>query len=156
SVFRLSNDALVCELRESVAQDCPHTARQVMLISEVQRRRLYAAAGYPSMYAYCIRELHLSEDAAYKRLQVARVARSCPAVLAVLAGGRVHLSGLTLLATHLKPENVDELLAAATHKTKREIEQLVAARFPKQDMPALVRALPGSVPLAMVPQEPTS
>ena len=87
-VFRLSNEALVQELEESIAQDGPHTARQVALIDEVERRRLYAPAGYQSMFAYCLGELHLSEDAAYKRLQVARAARECPGVLAALAEGR--------------------------------------------------------------------
>ena len=147
-VFRLSNEALVQELEESIAQDGPHTARQVALIGEVERRRLYAPAGYPSMYRYCVGKLHLSEDAAYKRIQVARVARRYPAVLAVLAAlaeGRVHLTGLNLLAAHIKalePAMVDELLAAATHKTKKDIEQLLAERFPKPDLPAQVHAIP--------------
>ena len=46
-VSRLSDDALVHELRESVVRDWSHTAREVELIAEVRRRRLYAAAGYP-------------------------------------------------------------------------------------------------------------
>ena len=83
-VSRLSSDALIRELRESVAHDCSHTARQVALIAEVERRRLYAPAGYPSMFKYCVDELHLSEDAAYKRIQVARASRRFPAVLAGL------------------------------------------------------------------------
>jgi len=144
-VFRLSNEALVQELEESIAQDGPHTARQVALIGEVERRRLYAPAGYPSMYRYCVGKLHLSEDAAYKRIQVARVARRYPPVLAALAEGRVHLTGLNLLAAHIKalePAMVDELLAAATHKTKKDIEQLLAERFPKPDLPAQVDAIP--------------
>src|SRR5262245_12409726 len=143
-VRRLSDEALVQELRENIAHDGPHTARQIALIAEVRRRRLYAAAGYPSMYRYCLGELHLSEDAAWKRLQVATAARECPGVLTALAEGRVHLSGLTLLAAHLTPENADELLAAATHKSKREIERLLAERFPKPDMPAQVRVIPQS------------
>jgi len=148
-VSRLSNEALFQELEESVAQDCPHTARQVALIAEVEGRRLYAPAGYPSMYTYCVGGLHLSEDAAYKRIQVARVARRYPAVLAALAEGRVHLTGLNLLAAHFKglePVVVDELLAAATHRTKRDIELLLAERFPKADVQAQVRAIPPARP----------
>jgi hypothetical protein len=138
---RLSDDAVIRELKESVAQDGLHTARQVALIAEVRRRRLYAAAGYASMYRYCLGELHLSEDAAWKRLQVAGAARDCPAVLAALAEGRVHLSGLALLATHLTPGNADELVAAASHRSKREIERMLADRFPKADLPARVRPI---------------
>src|SRR5262245_14351838 len=84
----LSNDALVRELKDSVAHGCTLAARQVELIAEGQRRRLYALAGYSSMFAYCVDELHLSEEAAYKRLRVARAARRFPQVLVALAEGR--------------------------------------------------------------------
>src|SRR5262245_4973333 len=97
------------------------------------------------MYTYCVGRLHLSGDAAYKRIQVARAARRYPGVLAALAEGRVHLTGLNLLAPHLKglaTATVDELLAAATHRTKVQIELLVAGRFPKPDVKAEVRAIP--------------
>jgi 5-methylcytosine-specific restriction endonuclease McrA len=120
----------------------------VALIAEVERRRLYAPAGHPSMFEFCVRELHLSEDAAYKRIRVARAARRYPQALAALADGRVHLSGLTMLAHYFKIAPIDELLTAATHKSKREIEQLLAERFPKPDLPALVRALPQPEPSA--------
>jgi len=140
-VSRLSSDALIRELRESVAHDCSHTARQVALIAEVERRRLYAPAGYPSMFKYCVDELHLSEDAAYKRIQVARASRRFPAVLAALADGRVHLTGLVLLRPHLTAENAAELLDAATHKSKAEIRLFLAERFPSPDLPARVVSL---------------
>src|SRR5262252_2691099 len=146
-VSRLSNEALLQELEESVAQDCPHTARQVALIGEIERRRLYAPAGYPSMYRYCVGHLHLSEAAAYKRIWVARLARKHPVVLAALAEGRVHLAGLHVMAKRLKdlePAVVDELLTAATHRTRWEIEKLMAERFPKPDVKAEVRAIPAA------------
>src|SRR5262245_39005097 len=148
-VSRLSNATLVSELKASIAHDCILTARQVELIAEVERRRLFAPAGYPSMFAFCVGELHLSEDAAYKRIRVARAARRYPRVLVALAEGHVHLSGLTLLAHYLNPgtkdalipdpATVEELLTAAKHKSRRQIEQLLAERFPKADVRAEVR-----------------
>jgi len=54
----------------------------------------------------------------------------------------VHLSGVVLLAPHLIKANVTELLSEATHKSKAEIEQLLAQRFPRPDLPSHVRALP--------------
>jgi hypothetical protein len=50
--------------------------------------------------------------------------------LTALADGRIHLTGACLLAPHLSPANVDDLLEAATHKTKAEIERLVAGALP--------------------------
>ncbi len=96
------------------------------------------------MFSYCVGELHLSEDSAFKRIQAARVARQFPVIFEALAQGRVHLSAVGLLAPHLTEDTVEELLAAASHKSKAEIEQLLAERFPRPDLPALVQALPPS------------
>jgi hypothetical protein len=47
-----------------------------------------------------------------------------------------------LLAPHLTADNHEDLLAAAKHKSKRQIEMLVAERFPRPAVPAEVRKLP--------------
>ena len=47
-----------------------------------------------------------------------------------------------MLARHLTSGNADELLAAATHKSRFEIEQLLAERFPRPDLPERLRAIP--------------
>ena len=158
-VSRLSNDALVRELKDSVAYHWSHTARQVALIAEVDRRRLYAPAGYPSMFEFCVGELHLSEDAAYKRIQAARAARRCPQVLVALARGRVHLTGVIRLRPYLTTENATELLDAATHKSTAEILKLLAERFPSSDLPAGVVPMPTVIATELVskpvPHTPT-
>jgi hypothetical protein len=100
------------------------------------------------MLRYCIGELGMSEDEAKKKIQVARAAQEFPALLDALAEGRVHLTGLRLLVPHLKPETFDELLAAATHKSKDDIERLLAERFPKGEVAARVEPIPMQVPLA--------
>src|SRR5207247_1247392 len=91
-------------------------------------------------------ELRLSEDAAYKRIQAARVARQFPGIFEAVADGRLHLTAVGLLAPYLTPKNAAELLAAAALKTKSEIEELLARRFPRSETLGLVAALPGSSP----------
>src|SRR5438477_3975005 len=118
SLSHLGDPELRHGLLSLVAQDRTTTAALLAHIAEFDARKLYLPAAYPSMFAYCVGELHLSEDATSKRIQAVRAARRSPAVLAALAEGRVHLSGICLLAPHLTPENAAELLAAATHKTK--------------------------------------
>jgi 5-methylcytosine-specific restriction endonuclease McrA len=100
-------------------------------MAEVDARRLYAPAGYTSMHAYCVEKLGLSDDATWKRLQVAKRARQFPVLYVALKEGRVHLTGLNLLAPYLTADNVDELVAAAGGLRKSEIEVLVARRFPR-------------------------
>jgi hypothetical protein len=141
SLTHVPNLALLRELRALVAQDLAITALLLAHLAEVDARRLYAPAGYPSMFAWCVAELHLSEDAAFKRIRAARTARQFPAIYGLLADGRLHLTAVVFLTPYLTPENADELLAAAAHRSKAEIEQLLADRFPRPDLPVRIDVL---------------
>jgi len=125
-------------------KECRTTAILLAHIGEVEARKLYLPGGYASMFACCVGKLHMSEDIAFKRIRVARKARRYPAMFIAIAEGRLHLSGAYLLGPHLTKRNVDGLLAAATHKSKRGIELLLAQRFPKPDAPSFIRALPSA------------
>jgi hypothetical protein len=151
SLSHLSDPELLRGLTAAVAQDRTATASLLAHIAEVDARRLYLPAGYPSMYAYCIQELRISEDAASKRIQAARVARKVPAIFEAVAGGRLHLSAVVLLAPYLTRENADGLLAEAAHQTKAEIEELLARHFPRSEALGLMVALPAS---SAQPEEP--
>jgi len=142
SLSHLGDRALLRDLASLVARDRATTAALLAHLAEVDARRLYLPAAYPSMYAYCVHELGLSEEAAFKRIHAARTARRFPALFAALAEGRLHLSGVVMLAPHLTPANVDELLTAAAHRSKAGIEQLLAERFPRPDIPERVQAIP--------------
>src|SRR5437867_6261548 len=144
TLTHLSDAVLLRDLAALVAQDHTTTAALLAHIAEVDARKLYLPAGYPSMHAYCVDELHLSEDAAYKRIQAARAARQFPALFTAVAQGRLHLAAVCLLVPHLTRENADDWVAAATHRRKSEIEQLIAQRFPRADLPALVMAIPAT------------
>ncbi|MBI5709536.1 MAG: HNH endonuclease, partial [Candidatus Eisenbacteria bacterium] len=122
SLSHLPDPVLLRDLATLVTRERVTTAALLAHLAEVDARRLYAPAGHPSMFSYCVHELRLSEDAAYKRIQAARLAREFPVLFEALADGRLHLSAVGLLAPYLTPENADELLAAAAHRTKSEIE----------------------------------
>jgi hypothetical protein len=143
TLTHLGDAVLLRDLGALVAQDRITTATLLAHIAEVDARRLYLQNGHPSMFAYCVDELRLSEGGAYKRIQAARAARAHPVIFAAVADGRLHLTAVRLLAPYLTPENADELLAAATHRRRPEIEQLLAQRFPPLRAPApTVRAIP--------------
>jgi hypothetical protein len=110
-------------------------------LTEVERRRLYLDQACGSLYAYCRERLGYSEDAALKRARVARLALRLPGVLDELRAGPIHLTGLFLLGRHLNDENVEELLAESRGKSRREIEKIVATRFPRPDVPSSIEAL---------------
>ena len=138
----VSDDELIRRLGELVAHSHRVEADLVAHIGELDERQLYARRASPSTFAYCTEALHLSEAEAYRRITVARAARKHPVLLAMLRDGRVHLSGLALLVPLLTRENCEALLERATHRTKRQIEVLVAELAPRPDAPSTIRRLP--------------
>src|SRR5690606_11438710 len=141
-VEELGDRRLLMELERLVGVERRVTAEVLAHIGEVDARGLYRDQACSSMFDYCVRRLHLSEAAAYRRIRVARAARKWPVLLEWLAAGRVRLSGLSVLVPHLNAESCEEVLARAEHKSKRELEELVAELAPKPDVPSRVRKLP--------------
>jgi 5-methylcytosine-specific restriction endonuclease McrA len=117
------------------------TTELIAALAEVDARRLYLGEGCSSLFTYCVQVLHLSEHAAYGRIEAARAARKYPLVLDALAQGLLTLTTVTLLAPHLTEANHVTVLASAHRKSKRDVEQIVATLRPRPDAPAIVRKL---------------
>jgi hypothetical protein len=134
----MSNEKLLAELGVLVNADREMTALLLAHLAEVDARTLYRPAGYSTMHEYCVRGLHMSDDSAYKRARVARAARRFPQLFDAIADGRLHVSGVAVLAPHLTDENVDELIAEATHRRKIDIEIIAARLAPRPDVPGAI------------------
>jgi hypothetical protein len=109
---------------------------------ELDARRLYLGEGFSSLFTFCTQALHLGEHAAYNRIETARAVRRYPIILDLLRDGAITLTSIRLLAPHLTPENHREVLERACHKTKRDVELLVASLNPRPDVPPTIRKLP--------------
>jgi hypothetical protein len=138
----VSDDQLLRGLFEVLRKTRHDEAELVAHIAEVDARKLYAREASPSMFAWCTERLHLSEAEAYVRIGAARASRRHPVLLAMLADGRLHLSGIERLAPHLTEENRDAVLKRAVHKTRRQIEELVAEVAPRPAAATRLRKLP--------------
>ena len=143
SLDHVPDDELLRRLADLLHQSRRVEADLVAHIGEVDARRLYAREASPSMFAYCTQVVHLSEFEAYLRITAARAARLHPVLLAMLREGSLHLTAVAKLAPHLTRENCETLLGRAAHRTKREVEELIAELAPRPDAPAVVRKLPG-------------
>lgn len=139
-----------------VARDRATTAEMLVLIGRAHVRRLHASTKYPSMYRYCVGELGMSEDMAWKRIQAAKAARRFPVIFAMLADGRLHLTAVVRLAPHLSKANARELLATASGLSKRELQQLLAERFPQPDMPVCITPLVAAASVGQLVPEPVA
>src|SRR5204863_8702176 len=138
----VSNEELLRALGEIVVEGHRHLARLLSYLIEVEERRLDHELACSSMLDFCMRRLGLGEDEAVRRIAAARLARRFPIVLELLATGTLSLSRLLLLRPHLTNENHEELLRTASRKTKREIQEAIAAWFPRSDVLPSISPIP--------------
>ena len=125
---------LLTQLDHAAKDECRATVQVIALLMEVDARQLYQLENCSSLFAYCVQVLHLAESAAYLRIEAARVARRFPAILERIADGSVHLTTVSLLAPLLTAENHLDLLGAATHKNKLDVDELIARMKTRTDM----------------------
>jgi hypothetical protein len=142
----LADDELLVEVRRLAEHERHATAHLIASLAELDARRLYLGQGCSSLFTYCTQVLRLSEHAAYGRIEAARMARRFPVILELLANGSVSLTAIGLLAPHLTRENHRELLDSARHKSKRDVEHLVASLRPLPPVPSTIRKLPTPKP----------
>ena len=152
ALSQVPDAVLLRDLASLVAQDHATTAALLAHLAEVEARQLHLAAAYPSLFAYCVAELRLSEDMACKRIRAARVARDFPVLFPAVAEGRLSLGAVLLLAPRLTAANVDELVAATSGRCRAEIEALLAERFPQADVTTRVEPV-GPPPTLEIPNK---
>jgi len=138
SRMHLSREAALRALDTIDLEEKSRLAESIALIAVIDRRRDFLVAGYSCMRDYCLGRLHMSEDQAFRRIQVARVALELPAVFECLADGRLSLATASVLAPHLSPETAGRLLESAAFKTRDEVLRLIA----EQSRPTVAAAEP--------------
>src|SRR6267142_5602238 len=138
----LSDEDLIAGLKAACGEERRLVARIVAYLVEVEERRIHLEAACSSLFDFCIRRLGMSEGQAYRRINAARLVRRFPSVLARIERGEIHLSALAQLRHHLTDANHAELLDEARGKSKREVQELLARRAPKPDVPNVLRKLP--------------
>src|SRR5262249_44657252 len=138
----LSDEDLVAALSSLARGEREATAQLVAHLAEMDARRLFLGAGFSSLFVYCTTALCLSEDAAYNRIEVARTVRRFPVILDKLAEGSLSIATVRLISPHLTPENKEALIGAASGKSKRQVEEVLARHAPRPDVAPSMRKLP--------------
>ena len=143
----VSDQKVLASVRAAVEHERTATAHLLAALMELDTRRLYLQEGCSSLFTSCTQVLHLSEHAAYNRIETARAARRFPLILDLVESGAVSLTAVRLLAPQLTEENHRDLLGRARHRSKRDIEILLAALRPQPDVPSTIRKLPTAAAL---------
>jgi hypothetical protein len=153
---RLSDRELVATVKQLAERERAATSILVRSLAEVDSRRLYLRDGCSSLFTWCTQVIGLGEGAAYNRIEVARAGRRVPDLLAALDDGSLTLATARVLAPHVTPENQAELIGEARHKSKREVERLVAAVHPQAEVGwCFTHVAPGRVRLHVTISEET-
>jgi hypothetical protein len=154
----LSDEELLADVKRFAAAERGATAALIRSLIELDARRLYLREGFSSLFTYCTQALHLAEGAAYNRIEAARTAARFPMILDAIAEGAITLTTVRLLAPHLSEDNHRDVLTSARHKSKHEVERLVAGLNPKPPVPTVIRKLPMSrvVGCSLLPAAPVT
>jgi hypothetical protein len=148
---RLSNEQLLSDLRALIGQGRKVLAGLLVYLGEVEQRRLDLESACSSLFDFCVRRLGMGEDEACRRVAGARLVRRFPVALTMIERGEIHLTALLLLREHLTDDNHQELLRAASGKSKSEVQHLIAQRFPRPDAPSRIQMLPNVAGQASLP-----
>ena len=140
----LGNSELLAVMKRLAAAERTLSVYALAHLGEIQRRMLYEAAGFSTMFAYCVGELRYSQATAYRRLQAAEASRKFPEVLTMIKDGCLTICALSIMAKHLTQENRGQLLQQVEGKSVRDVERLAAELAPQPDTRDLVRAIPAS------------
>jgi len=135
----LSDDELVERVKHLAACERRASVALIRSLVEFDSRQLYLREGCSSLFTYCTQVLHLSEGSAYNRIETARAARRYPAVLEALEAGDLTLTAVRILAPHLTSANYAEVLAAAKHRSKQGIQELIASLNPRPEAATIIR-----------------
>lgn len=104
----------------------------IVYLAEFDRRRLYAAAGFPSLFAWLTDHLHFAKASAFRRVTAARLQARMPAVAAYLRDGRLSLTKLCHLKDVLEPDRCLALLEQAAALSENEVFELAAVLDPRR------------------------
>jgi hypothetical protein len=138
----VTDSDLRAELARLLSNGARAEARIIAHLAAVEERRLHLEAGSSSLFDYCCRRLGLSENEAFHRITAARLARRFPCIFGLIERRAIHLTAVCLLRDYLTPENHRELLAEASGKTKLQVREMLARRFPRPHVASTIRKLP--------------
>lgn len=132
---KLSDRELLARTQEVASREREITLELMHHLREVDRRDLFVELGYPSLYEYTVKELKISQGAAYRRVQTMRLLNELPLTEEKLADGRLTISTVSKVQSLMRkesPEKRQEMLNKLEGKSIREVERELASKRPQE------------------------
>jgi hypothetical protein len=100
----LTDETLASDLDFLVVQEKQLLTKVLHHLREFDRRRLFSALGYTSLFDYAVRKLGYSEDQAYRRIAAMRLMKDMPGLDRELETGRLTLTHIGIAQAAFKRE----------------------------------------------------
>lgn len=145
TLSKLSDSDLLEALKTKVKEERDRLVELLKYLAEVERRQMYLARGYPSLFAFCVEELNYSEGETHVRIQAMRLTTALPEMTAEIQAGRLSLSvaakaqGCFRRSSRMsKPVSREKKMAVVQSLlslSTREAERKLLAEFPQAALP---------------------
>lgn len=125
----VSDDELVAQLHGCSFDMRRMKARVLLMLGEIEERKIYLLAAASSMWDYARRFLLMSHGSAHRFIAVARLCRRYPWLAPRIESGELHMTTLSNIASFLTDENVRELVEETAGKKRAEVDLVLVRRF---------------------------
>ena len=109
-------------------------------LAEFDARKLWVPAGFHSTHDYCVRKHQLDHYLTCRWIAIARLGQRYPVIFPALSDGRLSQTTILLLKPYLISHTAPGLIQEALDKSKRQVEKLLAAKYPQPDVPTLIQS----------------
>ncbi len=137
-ISKLSDSSLLSRTEGLAREERQTTLKLLHHLREIHRRRLFAAIGYPSLFAYLTEGLSYSEAAAQRRIEAMRALSDLPELEPKIESGALTLSVVARAQTFFKQEaqldrpldltSKREILESLEGKSSRETDRILASQ----------------------------
>ncbi|MBI3019575.1 MAG: hypothetical protein HYY61_06785, partial [Deltaproteobacteria bacterium] len=120
-----NNKKLMEDFSLAVLKEREAISEVISYLSHIWAAKLYAEAGYSSLFNFLVEKYHYSKAAAYRRVQAAKLVQREPKVLIYLKEAKLNLTTISLIEPFATGEKLQSLIHASLGKTKEEVEELL-------------------------------
>jgi hypothetical protein len=136
---KMSNHELTQSIKKVFHNERHLQADFILLLSEILTRRLHIQMGYSSLMVYCVSYFGLTEFSAYKRMQIARVAKKYPDLVEAIRARKMSLTVAAMIAPKLKDETASQQIRQCLGRSKDQVKKIIAVWEPQEDVKDSVR-----------------
>lgn len=138
----LSDDQLLDNLSRLNSAEVDGVADVLAHLIEVDRRKLYAARGYSSLFEYCVVVLKYCDGSAGRRVNAARCIEKYPELYDLFKRQEITLTTISLISKILTAGNRKTVLNAVCGRRTSEVEKYVASYLPARTIRERIKPLP--------------